>query len=334
MTAALTATYLTLLDWAKRQAPGGGVDEIVEAMTNANPILQDMAFQEGNLPTGHRSTIRTGLPTVAWRLLNYGVAPSKSTTMQVDDQCGMLEGFSRVDVDLAKLNGNEAAFRASEDNAFVQGMNNELAQTLFYGDTRLSPEEFLGMSTRYSLSTAANGANVVLGGGAGTDNTSLWLITWGPQTCFGIFPKGSQVGMVNEDLGKILTTDAGGTGLYLAYVTHLQWKVGIVLKDWRYCVRICNLDVSELTDDAATGADLIRKCISAYYLRPTVDLGNMGKAVWYCNKTIAEYFHSQALNRANVSLQLSEVDGKPVTKLLGAPIRICDAIANDEALVS
>ena len=41
-------------------------------------------FKEGNLPTGERVIIRTGLPSVYWRALNQGIPNIKSTTAQID----------------------------------------------------------------------------------------------------------------------------------------------------------------------------------------------------------------------------------------------------------
>jgi len=107
--AALDATALTLLDWAKRIDPDGKTPVIAELLSQSNEILEDCLFKEGNLPTGDRVSIRTGLPTVYWRALNAGVPNSKSTTAQVDEGCGMLEGRSEVDKDLAELNGNTSS---------------------------------------------------------------------------------------------------------------------------------------------------------------------------------------------------------------------------------
>ena len=229
------ANYLTLMDWVKRQKPEGGIDDVIEALTESNPILKDAAAIEGNLATGHRTTIRTGLPTVAWRLLNYGIQPSKSTTKQVDDVCGSLEGYSRVDKALAELEGDEARFRASEDSAFLESMNQEAANTLFYGNTKIDPEKFLGLAPRYNDSSAENAANILDGGGTGSDNTSIWLVTFGPRTCHLIFPKGSAAGMSRKDLGEQTVQDGQDPpGLYQAYVTHFVWKLGLTLRDWRY----------------------------------------------------------------------------------------------------
>jgi len=323
--------YLTLADWAKRTKPGGGIDEIIEVLATSNPIIADAAILEGNLPTGHQSTLRTSLPAGEWRLHNRGVATTKSTTEQLVDTCGMLEGLSQIDVDTAILNGNEAAFRASEDNAFIARLNSEVATAIFYGNQKLNPEQMHGFAPRCNTL----GTYVISAGGSGDDNTSVWIITWGPHTVHLIYPKGSKAGLISEDLGRqLVLDDSTPAKRFLAYVTHFQWKIGLCVRNFGYVSRICNIDISDLTADAATGADLLDKLIDAYYTRPTEDLGNMARTYVYCNKTIAKFLHKQAMNRANTNLTLSDVAGKPVVNFLGAPVRICDAIAIDEAKVS
>jgi len=337
MTTALGATYTTLIDWAKREKPGGGIDEIVEVLANTNPIIGDASVMEGNLPTGHRSTKRSSDPTGTWRLLNYGVAPEKSTTEQITDTCGILESYSKIDVDLASLNANEAAFRASEDNAFVTGFNDTIATAIFYANQNSDPEKMHGLAPRYNYTDSPSGASstqVISCGGSGSDNTSIWIITWGPQTCSLMYPKGSRAGLQSEDLGKQLITDATGVYTYQAWVTKFQWKLGLVLRDYRYVIRLCNIDVSDLTADAASGADLMSKLVDGYYARPTVDLGNMGKTFIYCNKTVAKFLHKQAQNKSNVNLTIDNPAGNPVVNFLGAPIHVCDNITSAEATIS
>ncbi len=333
MTTALTSTYLTLADWAQRQKPGGGVDEIIEVLAASNPIMADASVMEGNLPTGHRSTQRTSQPAGTWRLLNYGVASEKSTTEQVTDTCGILEGYSTLDVDEASLNGDEAAYRASEDNAFISGLTSTAATALFYGNQGTDPEQMQGLSPRYNLTTGAYASQIINASGAGDDNTSVWVITWGPNTCSLIFPKGSKAGLQSEDLGKQLVRDSNNL-TYQAYVTKFQWKLGLCLRDYRYVIRICNIDVSDLTSDAATGADLMDKMVDAYYARPSVDLGKMAKTFIYCNKTVAKFLHKQAQNKLNVNLTIDSPAGKPVVSFLDAPIRVCDNITSAEATVA
>jgi hypothetical protein len=189
------AGAVTLLDFAKSLDPNGSIARVIEMLTQSNEMLQDMRWIEGNLPTGHRSTIRTGLPTPIWRQLYQGVPPSKSTRAQVDDACGMLEARSEVDKDLALLNNDVGAFRLSEAQAFLEAMNQAMAETLIYGNSAVNPERFTGLAARYSSLSAGNGANIIDGGGTGTDNTSVWLVVWGENTITGIYPKGSQAGL-------------------------------------------------------------------------------------------------------------------------------------------
>jgi len=332
----LNTTYLTLLDYAKREAPGGGIDEIIEVLAASNPIIADANVMEGNLVTGNRSVQRSSQPAGAWRLLNGGVVPEKGTTKQVTDLCGILEAYSKIDVDVASLGGNEAAFRASEDNAFVAGMNSTVATALFYGNQNDNPEQMHGLAPRYNSLSGDYASQIVNGGGSGDDNTSIWLITWSPATCSLIYPKGTKAGLTTEDMGKQLVTDAAGTSgnIYTAYVTKFQWKLGLCLRDYRYVIRIANIDYSALTTDAASGADLLDALVDAYYSRPTVDLGNMAKTFIYCNKTIAKFLHKQAQSRANVNLTIDMPAGKPQVSFLDAPIRVCDAITVAEATVS
>ncbi len=332
MTSALTATYLTLLDWAKREKPGGGIDEIIEVLVTSNPIIADASVLEGNLPTGHQTTQRSSDPTGQWRPLNQGVPAEKSTTKQITDLCGILESYSQVDVDLASLNANTAAFRASEDNAFITGFNDTVASAVFYSDQNATPEKMHGLSPRYNDLQTPSGASstqIINGGSSTGDNTSIWLITWGPQTCSLMFPRGSQAGLQSEDLGKQLVRDSNNR-LYEAWVTKFQWKLGLVLRDYRYVIRICNIDYSDLSDDASTGTDIMRKMLAAMYARPTVDLGNMAKTFFYCNKAIAEYLHVQAQNKSNVQLSITNPAGNPIVNFLGIPIHICDNILNNE----
>lgn len=128
------AGAVTLLDFAKSIDPDGKTATVVELLNQTNEILTDMMWLEGNQPTGHRSTIRTGLPTSVWRQLYQGVPASKSTRAQVDDTCGMLETRAEVDKDIAELNGNTSEFRLSEAQAFLESMNQTMASSLFYGD--------------------------------------------------------------------------------------------------------------------------------------------------------------------------------------------------------
>jgi hypothetical protein len=342
--ATLSSSNLTLADWAKRTDPDGRVPIIAELLSQSNEVLEDCVFKEGNLPTGERVVIRTGLPTVYWRALNQGIPSSKSTTAQVDEACGILEARSEVDKDLAMLNGNTAQFRLSEDTAFLEAMNQAQATTLFYGNPGTDPKQFLGLAPRYSSTSSSNSQNLLSAGGT-TDGslTSVYLVVWGDNTVYCPFPKGSKAGLIHEDLGEqtVYTTDGSVANRMQAYATRYQWKNGLVVKDWRYVVRICNIEPSVLF--AQTGAQaatastaLIKLMARAMYRIPNM---SMGRAAFYMNRTVHSGLSVMAMDKSQYVLKVNEglsQFGTPYSWLsfLGVPLRRVDAIVNTEAIVS
>jgi len=338
--ATVGATVKTLSDWAKEIDPDGKIALAVRMLSQKNAILDDMLFKEGNLPTGERITVDTALPSVAWRLMNQGVAKSKGTTAQIDEACGMLEGRSEIDKDLAELNGNVAAFRASEAYRFTESMSQEMSGTVFYGNGGTAPEEFTGLAPRYALTTAGNGSNILSAGGAGSDNSSVFLVDWGALTVHGIFPKGSTAGILHEDLGLGDAFD-GSNNRFRAYMERWQWKCGIALRDWRSVVRIANIDISDLlglaTTQATTAATFLPKLMCRAIDRIPSPGGNM---VFYANRTVMSSLRVAMMEKAtNVLAPMEGFNqmGQRIMNglsLLGVPIRICDQLIRTEAVVS
>ena len=327
---ALAAKNPTLLDVAKRLDPDGKIAAIVEILNATNPVLDDLTFVEGNLPTGHRTTIRTGLPTPTWRKLYGGVQPTKSTTVQVTDSCGMLEAYAEVDKALADLNGNTAAFRLSEDAAHIEAMGQEMASTLFYGNEGTEPEAFTGLAPRYNSKSAQNADNILDAGGTGSDNTSIWLCVWGPQTGFGIYPKGSTAGLQMTDKGQVTVENVDGNGGRMeAYRTHYRWDAGLTIRDWRYFVRIANIDVSDL-DTVANTKKIIEWMIQASERIP--ELGK-GRAAFYMNRRLREKLRLGILEKISNNLTWETVSGERVMTFDDIPVRRCDALVNTEARV-
>jgi hypothetical protein len=337
--ATLGSNVLTLVDWAKRLGPDNKIAAIIEMLNQTNQVLDDMLWMEGNLPTGHRTTVRTGLPTVAWRLLNQGVAVSKSTTAQIDETIGLLEAWSEVDCELANLAGDLDEFRLSEAQAFIEAMNQEFCRVLFYGNGGIDPEKFTGLSVRYSDGTTAlNKQNVVKGTGtvSGADQTSIWLIVWGQQTVAGIFPRGTTetgVGLSHKDLGEQtaeLTTGVGGTRMRV-YQDQFIWKGGIALRDWRYVVRGCNIDISSLL--AGAGTDLFTQLTKMYWRIPAF---GMGRAAFYVNRTVGEYLDLQAQGNVKTGGQLTYdvLEGRRIMSFRGIPIRVVDQLVETESIVT
>ncbi|CAM4093280.1 Bbp17 [Bordetella tumbae] len=332
--ATLSTQNPTLADVAKRLDPNGKIDRIVELLNQTNGILEDATFIEGNLPTGHRTTVRTGIPLPTWRKLYGGVQPTRSTTAQVTDNCGMLEAYAEVDKALADLNGNTAAFRLSEDRAHVEGMNQEAARTVIYGNEGTDAAKFTGLAPRYNSLTAESGENIIDAGGTGSDNTSIWLVTWGENTIHAIYPKGSKAGLNQEDKGQVTIENVDGNGGRMeGYRSHYKWDIGLTVRDWRYGARIANIDVSALSDPAtakdATAA-LIELMIEASERIPNF---GMGRAAWYVNRTVRTKLRLGILNKIANNLTWESVAGKRVMMFDDIPVRRTDALLNTEAQV-
>lgn len=331
--AALQTIHPTLLDVTKRLDPNGKIDTIAEILNETNEVLSDMVWVEGNLPTGHRTTVRTGLPTPTWRKLYGGVQPTKSTTAQITDSCGMLEAYAEVDKALADLNGNTAAFRLSEDRAHIEGINQEFVSTLFYGNEGTEPEAFTGFAPRFNSLSAANSEQIIQNAGIeGSDNASIWLIVWGQNTVHGIYPKGSVGGLKQEDKGQVTIENVDGNGGRMeAYRSHYRWDCGLTVRDWRYIVRI-QYDQEDLTKDAKTGPDLVDLMSDALERVPSL---TMGRPVFYANRKALSFLRRQIANKVtNSTLTMDTVAGKKVTHFDGIPVRRVDQLTNSEAAVA
>lgn len=344
---------MTLLDIAKSLDPDGSVSTVVELLTQSNEILYDMGWIEGNLPTGHRSTVRTGIPKAVWRRMYQGVPAVKTTRAQIEDACGAMEQRAEVDVKVANLNGNTAAFRLSEAQGIVEGINQTMATALFYGDATINPEQFNGLTARYSSLSAGSGKNIVDAGGSGSNNTSVWLVVWGPNTITGIYPKGSQAGIRHQDLGEGDAFDAAGNR-FRAYMDLWNWDCGLCVRDWRYAVRIANIDVNDLVAQSGTQANtastwLVKSMIRALAKIPSQ---GMGRAAFYASRTCKEMLSIGAIDKNQNALAIQaavnqfgqvgpgsvagqgfQIQGGQLS-LLGVPIRTVDALLNTESRVT
>lgn len=321
----------TLLDLMKMQDPDGTEAKIIEILTQKTSLLQDAVWQEGNLATGHRVTSEMALPPVGFRRFNAGVEAGKGQDRQWDEPAAIIEGRSEVDVALARLNGNEAAYRFSRDRKFLRAMKHQLESSILYANAETSPDQFQGVMPRYDLTTGEAGSQIILhtGGAGGNDQNSILLINWGPESAFLFYPKGSKGGLTPDDMGKQQVEDADGNK-FRAWVTYWEWQVGLCVANREQVVRIANIDTSAGLD--ATDTDIIDTMIQAYHKLQDPEAG---RPVYYVNRTIATYLHLQAKNSvANSTLSIENVGGKPVTMFLGVPVRTSDGMTSTEGVVS
>lgn len=339
--AGLGNSYLQLIDLMKRSGADGSVEaNVVEALHTLNPVMKDANVITCNQGTKHLSTIRTGLPSVSWGQLYKGIAQSKSTTQQVEDTTGFLEGLSTVDSRLLDISKDPAAVRMSEAQPFLESITQEFEDAFFYSDVGTAPTKFHGLAPRYSTLASPN---VVAGGGVGSDNTSIWFVTYGDHATSLIVPEGITAGVVREDKGEQRVLDNSGHAYYVKEELFRQ-HVGVCVKDWRFNARVCNIDVSNVIAGSVAINPLMR---AAYYKmqgRRNYAIDNGGamigatRTVIYMNRTILEALDAESTNDGSadnfVRLRPMEIQGEEVMTWRGIPIRDTDNILNTEAAVA
>lgn len=336
----LATQVSTYADVAKRLDPSGGIAGILEILNQSNPILDDMLVMQANDGAGHRTTVRTGIPEAAWRLLNYGVPKVKTQTAAVRDTTGMLEAYSEIDKKLALLSGDARAYRLSEASGILEGMSQQMAETVIYGNTALYPERFLGLAPRYSTGVVANAASAAnvfdAGGESALANTSAYLVTWGARATHGIYPTGSVAGLKHEDLGEHTLMDADG-GQYQGYRDHFEWDLGLTVRDWRQNARVANISTAAADlNDATTLKALIKLMIEASEALPIAgedENASAGRRVWYVSKKVRSALRWAILEKISTNLTWETWMGKRVVMFDGIPVRRVDAILETEAVV-
>lgn len=337
---ALSTSYITLLDIAKRSGSDRSIQDVMEILAQMTPVARHGYAQECNDGSRHLTTMRTSIPSPTWVQYYDRISPVKSTTRQVTDATGMLEAMSSIDKRLYDRTKDKGKLMLQEAMGILEGFAQEIEQTFFYGNTGTSPLEFLGLAPRMSSTSAENGANVILGGGTGSDNTSIYITTWGPRTGHLLYPQGTSAGVKREFKGEQRSETSGGV---LYYVEEMfSQSAGYSMVDWRYHVRIPNIDVSNLS--TANAADLIDLLTRAYYRLPsrrsTTGFNMSGepvsiKPVIYCNATILEHLDRQTRTAPNRFLTTTQdVFGEEVLSFRGLPIYETDGIVNTESLVS
>lgn len=327
-----------LVEWGKRIGPDGKIARIIEMLVRENSMLDDMLWMEANGTTTHESTQRTGIPIPTFRLINQGVAPTKSETAQIKDAIAMLEDRSEIDIALIKRNAHNEAYRLTESIAHMQGMNDTTQTTLIYGSAN-TPSEYVGFFERYNDLSAESGENILDGGGTSTDNTSILLAGWGDQASHGIFPKGSQAGLNHRDLGEEDSFDSQNRRFRAMHDIY-EWNQGLTVQNWQKNARIANIDVSDLIAQTGTQALTATTSIIKLMSQATdrIIKPSTVKQAFYCNRTIASHLKLIAMEKTTNVLAIEpglNQFGESIHTLrfLGIPIRIVDAIINTEAQV-
>ena len=345
-----TSGLPNIVDWARSRNPDSSAAHIAQLLSQCNQMLKDMIWQEANMPLGHKITVGVSLPQGTFRAANVGVAFSKALTAQMQFGIAELVSYSGVDRSIAELWGDVAKYRYQQDMAHLEGMGQQVSGALLYANEGTNPGQMTGFSPIYNTvnpANAYNANNVIDAGGTGSSNSSIHYINWGDTTTYGIFPKGTPSGIVYEDKGDVRALYDAANSQFEGYTSFFRIKFGLCVNDWRYNVRIANIDTTTAGLAGANPPDLFallskamgktpsasRRVFNAEETDDPTDPKPGTMPVIYVNRTVQEYMDIQAIRDKNVLISLRDYAGQPVVGFRDIPIRIVDQLLTNEARV-
>jgi hypothetical protein len=313
---------LSLVEVAKRKNPDNTMAAVVEALNEDNFIVQDAVWREANDTFSNKTVRRAALPSGSWRKLNAGVAVEASKTIELTDTIGLLETWSENDIEVINAFPNPKQARNDEAMTFIEGLGQTMAETMLYGNAATTPEKFTGLAPR--MASIAATTNVINEGGTGSDLCSIFVVDWGPNTCYMVYPKGSMAGLEHEDRGIETATDSSNNK-YRAYVDVFTWKAGMVVKNGKSIGRIANIE--------STGSSNIFDEDNLITLTNRMTKGP-GRRI-YVNQTVMTQMEIRAKDKTNIHYTtVNDIAPGPVTFFKGIPVRLVDQMLITEAALT
>lgn len=295
-----------------------------------NEILGDLRWKEANGGTKHKESTMEDLPRGEFGPLGGFYGSGKATSRQVEEEVHHMKLYSKVPVDVAKLSGNPARYRKTEDEAVVEGLSQQAAEEIFYGSGDADVWEPRGLSNRLNALSMANVLDA--GGTSGSDGlTSIYLIKQDPRAFFGIYRQGIPAGLNVRDLGEENDLDTSTGKERRVYKTLFEWEMGFMVRDPRVVYRIANVPVPNSVLDETAFAKWNHLLIQALNKIPN-KLG--GSLRIYCNSDVISQWDIMTFNRDNVYYNPASPDGKKPADFRGVPIRRVDALLSTEDQVS
>ena len=314
---------LTSLEVAKRSGFSQDSRRIIEELNAYNELLLDAPIVEANEGTVDSHLVRTAIPHGQLRGYNQGVGKGSSQTKTIKDVISNIEIYSTVDKQLIDESAHPKEVMQSEQNAFIEGLSQDITDQLIYGNHESDVRETNGLAIRRK----STGTYCISMGGSNSGHlTSVYLIKWGMDKARIIYPRGAKnAGVEYTYLGEQTVSD-GANGEYQAYRAHYRIARGLSVGHEASIIRLCNIDVTA----ANIGNTLAEKIVQ---VMPLLARG-AGTVSIACNSVVKGLFNIAAINKSNVLLPREDPWGNEVLQIGNARIRECPSILLTEATVS
>ncbi|MBO7712214.1 MAG: hypothetical protein J6S85_01765 [Methanobrevibacter sp.] len=326
--ATLTITdQLTSLEVAKRSGVSPDSRRIIEELTAYNELLLDAPLVEANEGTVDTHLVRTAIPHGQHRAYNEGVGQGSSQTKTIQDVISNIEIYSEVDKQLVDEAAHPKELMQSEQNAFIEGLSQDITDDLVYGNHNDDPRFTNGLATRLNSTNAgANKYCISMGGSNSGHLTSIYLIKWGMDKARIIYPRGSKnAGVEYNFLGQQTAID-GNNNKHEVYRAHYRVARGLSVGHSASIIRLCNIDITASNIGTAIAEKIVR-------VMPLLARG-AGTVSIACNAEIKGLMNVTAINKTNILLPSEDPWGNEVLRIGNARFRECPSILMTEATVS
>lgn len=312
---------------------------VLDRMT---PLVKMLPLKASNNILSNIAVRTDSLPVASTRRWNEGIKATTSKNTPLNDPIALFEDYSEVDKDLWEIQNDPNMWRADQDMNHVEALFQLMESNLFYGSLATNPGGFNGLATRFNnLESYPNGDQSwqpnVWSGGATTGNvTSAWMIEFGDDSVYGIYPPNTPAGLSVRDLGEITKELASGTGavgnnyMYQVLRTMLRWYLGIQVADERCVQRICNINPTALSSnnfDENIFIEAKNWLPRAGESSGTVILVNRALKTQIDIRAVSQKINTYFTPPSDNSM---DVFGKAVTKFQNIPIYVAEKILSTE----
>jgi len=295
------------------------------------PLLQHLPMVASNQVMSEIVSRVKSMGSASTRNFNEYVSPSAAHREPFTERIMMVDDWSQVDAALYDIQNDPEAWRSDEDSIKVEGMSQTVEDMVLNGNLSTDPSGLQGILTRFNLSTGRPNDdstaryNVQLAGGSDSDVASVIFIETGRGKVYGIYPKNSKAGLDIQNKGKV--TSETSDGLMDVYRTHLQWFLGLVIKDERCVQLIRNIKVSGSSNifDSGMASSAMRRLPSG---------GQAPGTIMLVSPSIMDQMDQMADDKQNVKYEPNEAFGGMVTKYKGIPVYVAEMLDETETAIS
>ena len=151
-----------------------------------------------------------------------------------------------------------------------------------------------------------------------------------------------------EDKGDTVPGYDSVGNRFEAYTSWFRQQMGLCPQDWRYGVRIANIDTTNNGLAGPNALDLFATMAEMMLFPPHLGKGTSGitktdapndpspgiRPVFYVNRTVRHWMDVQAMRDRNVLLRLEDYAGRVTDNYRGIPVKISDQLLNTESRVT